>query len=133
NSVQVNIIPITDAAVSNITPLPSNTIGEIVVKGDVVTQSYCNRPEATRLAKIAGAGSQLAHRMGDLGYLDDTGHLWFCGRKSHRVTTANETLYTVPCEMVFNQHPKVFRSALVGVNKDGETKPVLCVQLEPGV
>ena len=26
--------------------------------------------------------------MGDLGYRDAQGRIWFCGRKSHRVTTA---------------------------------------------
>ena len=30
-------------------------------------------------------GGTFYHRMGDLGYRDDQGRLWFCGRKSHRV------------------------------------------------
>ena len=54
--------------------------------------------------------------MGDLGYLDGDGRLWFCGRKSHRVETAAGTLFTIPCEAVFNAHPDVYRTALVGVN-----------------
>src|SRR5205807_885208 len=37
---------------------------------------------------------------------------------------------TIPCEAVFNQHPKVRRSALVGVARDGTMEPVLCVELE---
>ena len=68
--------------------------------------------------------------MGDLGYLDAQGRLWFCGRKSDRVTTRDGTLYTVPCEAVFDTHPKLRRSALVGVaGPDGGTQPVLCVEL----
>ena len=70
--------------------------------------------------------------MGDVGYLDDCGRLWFCGRKAHRVTTADGTLYTIPCEAVFNTHPAVYRTALVGVERDGAMHPVLCAEREPG-
>jgi acyl-CoA synthetase (AMP-forming)/AMP-acid ligase II len=97
-----------------------------------VTRSYFNRPEATALAKIPDpAAGSFYHRMGDLGYLDRQGRIWFCGRKSHRVVTGRESLYTIPCEAVFNTHPAVFRSALVGVRRTTETEPVLCVELEP--
>jgi acyl-CoA synthetase (AMP-forming)/AMP-acid ligase II len=106
-------------------------IGEIVVRGPVVTHEYFNRPESTLLSKIhCQADGSFFHRMGDLGYFDPSGRLWFCGRKSQRVATANETLFTVPCEAVFNTHPEVFRSALVPVRRRGTTEPVLCVELE---
>jgi olefin beta-lactone synthetase len=71
------------------------------------------------------------HRMGDVGYLDESGRLWFCGRKAHRVRTANGTLYTIPVEAVFNTHPAVFRTALVGVGAPDRQTPVLCVELLP--
>ena len=106
-------------------------IGEIVVKGPAVSKAYYNRPEATALAKVAGADAVgFHHRMGDLGYLDEQGRLWMCGRKSHRVVAEHGTLFTVPCEAVFNTHPNVFRTALVGVGKSGIARPVLCVELE---
>ncbi|MBI3565338.1 MAG: AMP-binding protein [Elusimicrobia bacterium] len=101
--------------------------GEIVVKGPVVTKEYFRRPEATALAKIADGG-EVRHRMGDLGYFDDKGRLWFCGRKSHRVKTASGELYTIPVEGIFNAVEGVKRTALVGVR--GEA--VLCVEPEPG-
>jgi len=113
--------------------VPRGEVGEIAVKGPVVTRSYLNREAATKLAKIAVAGStDFYHRMGDLGYFDDEGRLWFCGRKSHRVVSSNETYYTVPCEGVFNAHPKVYRSALVGAKRLSEIEPVLVVELEAG-
>lgn len=107
--------------------VPEGTIGEIVVRGPVVTQSYFHRPEADALAKIADDGPAW-HRMGDLGYRDSQGRLWFCGRKAHRVVTPTETLYTIPCEAVFNVHPDVNRSALVGIGPRGQARPVLCVE-----
>lgn len=112
--------------------VPDGTIGEIVVKSPVVSRSYFNRPQSTALAKIAGADGAVYHRMGDVGYFDDDGRLWFCGRKSHRVETPGATLFTISVERVFNNHPAVNRSALVGVTRNGVTRPVLCVELKPG-
>jgi acyl-coenzyme A synthetase/AMP-(fatty) acid ligase len=83
------------------------------------------------MAKILDAARKTVwHRMGDVGYLDQRGRLWFCGRKSQRVATSTGTLFTIPCEAVFNTHSGVFRSALVGVLANGEMKPVLCVETE---
>ena len=69
--------------------------------------------------------------MGDVGYLDDTGRFWFCGRKAHRVLTATGTMYTVRCEAIFNQHPAIYRSALVGMGTAPEQIPVLIAEPWP--
>jgi acyl-CoA synthetase (AMP-forming)/AMP-acid ligase II len=111
--------------------LPPGQVGEIAVRGPVVTRAYHNRPDLTALHKIASPDG-LFHRMGDVGYLDDRGRIWFCGRKSQRVTAAAGTFFTIPCEGVFNGHPAVRRTALVGVGSNGSAEPVLCVEREPG-
>ena len=109
--------------------MPAGEVGEIAVRGPSVTREYYGRPRATELAKISDpATGSIFHRMGDLGYLDDRGRVWFCGRKSQRVVTEHETLFTIPCEAVFNNHPLVARTALVGVG----TPPVICVELKEG-
>jgi olefin beta-lactone synthetase len=114
--------------------VPTGKIGEIIVQGEQVTRGYYNRPDADHLSKIPDPGTgSFFHRMGDLGGRDEQGRIWFCGRKSHRVETASGPLFTIPCEAVFNKHPKVFRTALVGVGTPGELKPVLCVEPEKGV
>jgi acyl-coenzyme A synthetase/AMP-(fatty) acid ligase len=110
--------------------LPRGEIGEIVVQGPIVTRTYYNRPESTALAKIANPDGGFYHRMGDLGYVDEKGRVWFCGRKSQRVVTSRGTLFTIPCEGVFNAHPAVYRTALVGVRRNEATEPVLCVERE---
>lgn len=110
----------------------SGEIGEIAVKGPVVSPEYFGREESTALAKIRGKGGELYHRMGDTGWKDPDGRLWFCGRKSHRVITASGTMFTIPCEAVFNTHQDVRRTALVGVGQAGAQTPVLCVELEKG-
>lgn len=132
---EVRLIRITE------TPIPAweeslrvreGDVGEIVAGGPVVTPEYFRRPEATALAKIRGSRGEILHRMGDLGRLDPAGRLWFVGRKSQRIQTAAGTLFTVACEGVFNAHPAVRRTALVGVGKPGAQEPVLCVELEAG-
>jgi acyl-CoA synthetase (AMP-forming)/AMP-acid ligase II len=112
--------------------LGAGEIGEIVVKGPVVTRAYDHNTEETRLAKIIDRDS-FRHRMGDMGYLDDHGRLWFCGRKAHVVHTDRGPLYTICCEGIFNTHPQVVRSALVGVGNQGAQKPVLLVEKAAGV
>ncbi|MCK5881845.1 MAG: AMP-binding protein [Sinobacterium sp.] len=109
--------------------LGKNQIGEIVVKGPMVSKAYYARDSASRAAKITD-GEAIRHRMGDLGYIDEQGRLWMCGRKSHRVETTTEVFYSIPCERIFNTHAEVKRTALVAVIKLGIVQPVLCVELE---
>ena len=131
--VDVRIVAIHDQPIDTWTEdlaLPQGEIGEIVVRGAVVTPSYYERPQETKLAKIRTGHGDVWHRMGDVGYFDDQGRLWMCGRKGHRVEAETGTMYTIPCEAVFNTHPAVRRSALVGVKSEGKTHavPVLCVE-----
>ena len=134
--VRLEIIEISDGPIPrwlDTLRVPLHQIGEIIVQGPQVTRRYYNRSDADELAKIADpAGGGFFHRMGDLGGMDDDGRVWFCGRKSHRVITSTETLFTIPCESVFNIHPDVFRTALVGIGEAGLQLPVLCVELVKG-
>src|SRR5262245_52273120 len=109
--------------------LPPGEIGELIVRGPVVTTEYVTRTEANALHKIRD-GSTFWHRMGDVGYLEND-RFWFCGRKSHRVITPRGTLFTIPCEAIFNQHPWIYRSALVGVGSRGQQRPVIFVEAWP--
>ncbi len=132
--IRIAIIAITDRPIAELAEaqlLATGERGEIVVSGPVVTRAYQNNPEATALAKIKD-GQDFWHRMGDVGYLDQKGRLWFCGRVAHRVVTATGTLLPIPCEAIVNEHPDVFRSALVGISggPGGSKVPVLIVEAE---
>jgi acyl-CoA synthetase (AMP-forming)/AMP-acid ligase II len=118
------------ARVEEIEELPRGEIGELIVRGAVVTGEYVTRVENNPLAKIAD-GDSVWHRIGDVGYFDERQRFWFCGRKAHRVRTADGPMYTIPCEAIFNNHPAVFRSALVGVGPPGGQRPVLIVEPWP--
>lgn len=131
---EVKVIRITDQPIAEwdaALELPAGQTGEIIVRAAHATRRYFNLPEATALAKIPDpASGGFYHRMGDVGYIDARGRLWFCGRKAHRVETAGGTRFSIPCEGVFNRSPRVFRTALVGVRRNGTLQPVLCVELE---
>lgn len=132
-SMEVAIVPISDDPIAewnDVQTLPAGEIGEIVVKGPVVTPGYYAREASTALAKIRD-GQHVRHRMGDVGYLDENGRLWMCGRKAHRVQTPNGPMFTVPCEAIFNTLPEVRRTALVGLGEAGAARPAICVELMP--
>ena len=137
----VRIIRIGDEAIaqwSDALLVGAGQVGEIAVAGPTATDAYWNRDAQTQLAKIRetlpDGAMRIVHRMGDLGWFDAEGRLWFCGRKSQRVVVDDATtLCTEQVEPVFNAHPDVARSALVGVGARGSQRPLLCVELKRGV
>jgi len=153
-SASVKIIAISDGLIATLdqaTELPVGEIGEIIVAGPMVTKEYDHLAEATAAAKILEVErggsrtdvkrvgdnarhldeSEVWHRMGDCGYLDAEGALWFCGRKVERVITAEQTWHTEPCEQPFRAHPRVSRCALVGLGALGAQIPALVVEVKP--
>ena len=127
--IAVTFDPVT--AFNQATEVRQGEIGEIIVRGPVATKEYFRHPDATARAKIAD-GDGFWHRMGDVGYLDDAGRLWFCGRKADIIFTADGPLYSVQCEAIFNRHERVYRSALVGLGTRGHQIPAIVVEPEAG-
>jgi len=125
DTVDWRVIRITDEPIGSIDEceeLPTNEIGELIVKGPQVSPQYTSvsavgndgcagvefASNASRsslptaltpnsLAKILD-GDTIWHRMGDVGYFDEHERFWYCGRKAHRVQTVNGTLFTIPIE-----------------------------------
>ena len=137
---EVKIIKISDESITSlreIEELATGEIGEIIVKGPVVSRNYFNLAEQNKNHKIyetdnIGTGP-FWHRIGDVGYLSHDNRLWFCGRRVHRVETGKETMFTVCCEAIFNEHSSVFRSALVGIGEDRYRQtPVIIIEPKKG-
>lgn len=130
--ISLKIIEATDSVLRDLTDctiLGPGQIGEIIVKGDVVTSAYDGNEEQNLASKIKDEDG-FWHRIGDVGYLDDVGRLWFCGRKAHRVFSRQGIMYTICCEALINCHPDVFRAALVGIaTEPGYQIPVIIVEL----
>lgn len=137
---RVTIAPVTDGPLARLDParsLPDGHVGEILVHGDSVSRHYHRAPHCDAMHKATeerpgGDAPRIWHRTGDLGRLDDEGRLWFCGRAAQRVRTDGRDLHTVRCEGVFNAHPLVRRTALVGIGQAGAQRPIVCVEIETG-
>ena len=131
--IEWKVIEISDGLIPTLadaTPVAMGKVGELIVKGAVVTDQYVTRTEANAQHKIS-EGDEFWHRMGDVGYLDEKDRFWFCGRKTHRVQTDQGTLFTIPVEGIINEHPKIYRSALIGLGEAGKQEPVLVLEPWP--
>jgi long-chain acyl-CoA synthetase len=90
--------------------LPPAEIGEIVVRGWVVTDGYYKDPEATAQAIRDG----LFHT-GDLGRFDSEGNLYIVGRKKEMIKVAGEIVFEPEVESAIHRHPEVAEVAVIGV------------------
>ena len=128
----VRIIKISEMGFNNLseaTEMPFGMPGEIIVSGPTTTDSYWEREADTEMAKMTDPDGRTWHRMGDVGILDGQGRLWYCGRVSQRIDTGKDVLFAAQCEAIFNQHPDLLRSAVVGVGMRGRQTPVLCIEV----
>ncbi len=130
-STEIKILKTSDIPEADLVEVPRGEIGEIAVKGPQVTSGYFEMTEETQKSKIY-QGNELWHRMGDLGRIDEHNNLWFLGRKAHRVVCENVTYYPLQVEAIFNQHPEIRRSALVKVQKNGQSYPALVIERYDG-
>ena len=90
--------------------LPIGAVGEIAVKGPVITDGYYNNPEATRKAYIDGW-----FLTGDLGKMDEDGFYYIVSRKKDMINRGGENVYPVEVENTICMHSKVFEVAVYGV------------------
>lgn len=107
--------------------LAPSEIGEIVVSGSNVSSYYFRQDIATRNSKMTDASGRVWHRMGDMGYVDSNGRLYFCGRKVHSVVTPSKVFFSIPVERIFNENSKVRRSALIPYNNE----PAIVIEPKP--
>ena len=81
--------------------------GEIEVRGDIVACAYQQGGPIT--------GPDGWYRTGDLGGLDDDGHLWVTGRKARRIVSGGVNVHPAEVERVLAAHPAVAEAAVVGL------------------
>jgi acyl-CoA synthetase (AMP-forming)/AMP-acid ligase II len=103
-------------------------VGEIVVKGDIVTKGYWNQPEETEKALKDGW-----LYTGDMAVVDGEGYINIVDRKKDMIITGGENVYSVEVENLLYTHPSVLEAAVIGVPhpKWGEAVKAVVV-LKPG-
>ncbi|MDD4939918.1 MAG: class I adenylate-forming enzyme family protein [Candidatus Omnitrophica bacterium] len=85
-------------------------VGEIVVRGWVVTDGYYKDPETTQEALRGGW-----FHTGDLGRFDSEGYLHIAGRKKEMIKVAGEIAFEPEIESAIHRHPGVAEVAVIGV------------------
>jgi acyl-CoA synthetase (AMP-forming)/AMP-acid ligase II len=85
--------------------------GEVLVRNQGREREYYNDPEAT--ARTWSTDGWL--RTGDIGYLDEDGYLYLCGRMKEVIIRGGNNVYATDVEAVLYEHPSVLEAAAVGV------------------
>ena len=103
--------------------------GEVLVRNKGRQREYYNDPEAT--ARTWSDDGWL--RTGDIGYLDEDGYLYLCGRMKEVIIRGGNNVYATDVEAVLYEHPSVLEAAAVGFAHDvlGEDVGAFVV-LKPG-
>ncbi len=86
------------------------TVGEVLFGGPKIMKGYWEKPDLT--AEVLQNGW---YRTGDMGYLDDTGHLYLVDRKKDMIITGAENVYSVEVENTISTHPGVLEVAVIGI------------------
>jgi acyl-CoA synthetase (AMP-forming)/AMP-acid ligase II len=108
--------------------VPRGEIGEIVLRGDVVTPGYWNDPVATEEAFHDGW-----LRTGDLARTDDDGFVYVVGRAKEMIISGGFNIYAREVERVLESHAAVKETAVVGVpDLEWGERVVAFVVLRPG-
>jgi len=105
-----------------------NGEGEVLVRGPHVMKGYYRNPVET--AKVLDADGWL--RTGDLGKIDEHGHLHILGRSKELIIHGGFNVYPPEVEAALNDHPQVIQSAVIGRTRDGDEQVLAFVQIAEG-
>lgn len=89
--------------------LPKGDVGEVWGSGPCCVSGYYNDPEATRQVWSEDGW----FRTGDLGKIDEEGHLVIVGRKKDMIIRGGQNIYPIEIENLLVAHPKVSEAAVV--------------------
>ncbi len=109
-------------------PRDGRTIGEIVVRGNVVMAGYYNDPQATETAFAGGY-----FHSGDSAVVHPDGYVEIKDRLKDVIISGGENISSIEVEAALLRHPAVQEAAIIGVphEKWGEA-PHAFVVLRPG-
>ena len=96
-------------------PLPAGRVGEIVLRSPANTRGYFSDQADT--ARLFWRDAYI--RTGDLGYLDEAGHLFVTGRLKNIIKHGGETVFPQEAEQIADNVGPIRRSAAVGIDSGG--------------
>ncbi len=120
-------LPGVEIAIDETVPGGGDGTGEVLTRGPHVMTGYFRNPEATQAVLEDGW-----LRTGDLGYIDERGHLNISGRCKELIIHGGFNVYPPEVEAALNDHPLVIQTAVVGRMVEGDEKVMAFVQAAPG-
>lgn len=122
-----DLVRVVDADMNDV-PRDGETMGEVVMRGNIVMKGYYNQPEATAEAFRGGW-----FHSGDLGVWHPDGYIELRDRKKDIIISGGENISTIEVEQAVSRHPAVLECAVVAIpdEKWGE-RPKAFVTLKPG-
>ena len=103
----------------DVSTFETQEVGEIIVSGTHVNQSYIDNPKANAENKIKDGKGKIWHRTGDRGYFDEHGCLWLTGRINDIVHHSQQVLDPFPLESRLLKIPFIKQVALLESNQKG--------------
>ena len=91
-------------------PADGKTMGEVVMRGNVVMKEYFNNPDATEKAFAGGW-----FHSGDLAVQHPDGYIQILDREKDVVISGGENISTIEVEQAIISHPAIADVAVVGV------------------
>lgn len=109
--------------------LPAGQTGEIEISGPNVFLGYHGLADATASSRTADGW----FRSGDLGYVDEDGYLYICGRSKDMIISGGENVYPAEVETLISGIPGITGAAVIGVPDErwGEV-PIAVVTVADG-
>lgn len=100
-----------------------NGVGEIIARGPSVMPGYYNNPSATKETFEDGW-----FKTGDLGYFDEEGFLFVCGRKKNVIIANNgENVYPEEIEDILNRNQFVLESMVYGEEDEKHNERIVAL------
>ncbi|MEP3276791.1 MAG: acyl-CoA synthetase [Stappiaceae bacterium] len=109
-------------------PADGETIGEVMLRGNVVMKGYLKNPQSTKEAFSGGW-----FHSGDLGVMHEDGYIQLKDRSKDIIISGGENISSIEIEEVLYKHPAIVTAAVVAKPDDkwGET-PCAFVEILPG-
>jgi fatty-acyl-CoA synthase len=125
--VTADLVRVVDASMDDI-PRDGLTIGEVVMRGNIVMKGYYNDPEATATAFHSGW-----FHSGDLGVWHPDGYIEVRDRKKDIIISGGENISTIEVEQTVAKHPAVLECAVIAIpDQQWGERPKAFVTLKRG-
>ncbi|MDX1918248.1 MAG: AMP-binding protein [Candidatus Caenarcaniphilales bacterium] len=94
--------------------LGAGEIGEVVLRGEIISPGYLGNPEATSQAGL----DQGFLKTGDLGYRDEENYLFLVDRVKDMINHSGFKVYPSEVEEIIRAHPAVREVVVIGIDSE---------------